>query len=113
MNITDIKIKTIQNNTKLKAIVSITFEKMLTIHDIKLIEGKYGMFLGMPTKITPSNEYKETVVISRKLKSELLNDVINAYNEALKIKEQKEHENPESKQETTENLEKEEDKEEK
>ena len=57
MEITDIRIRKIDGTGKMKAIVSVTFDDMFVIHDMKIIEGASGLFIAMPSRKTPSGEY--------------------------------------------------------
>ena len=50
MNITDVRVRKITNEGKMKCIVSITFDNLFVVHDIKVIEGEKGMFIAMPSK---------------------------------------------------------------
>jgi len=59
MNITDIRIRKISTSGKMKAIVSVTFDDMFVVHDMKIIEGQSGLFIAMPSRKTPSGEYKD------------------------------------------------------
>ncbi|WP_066649216.1 septation regulator SpoVG [Christensenella timonensis] len=59
MNITDIRIRKIDGTGKMKAIVSVTFDDMFVVHDMKIIEGASGLFIAMPSRKTPSGEYKD------------------------------------------------------
>jgi stage V sporulation protein G len=59
MNITDIRIRKIEALGKMKAIVSVTFDDMFVVHDMKVIEGQSGLFIAMPSRKTPSGEYKD------------------------------------------------------
>ncbi|MDL2237232.1 septation regulator SpoVG [Christensenellaceae bacterium OttesenSCG-928-K19] len=59
MKITDIRIRKINATGKMKAIVSVTFDDMFVIHDMKIIEGASGLFIAMPSRKTPSGEYKD------------------------------------------------------
>ena len=59
MNITDVRIRKITTEGKMKAIVSITFNEEFVIHDIKVIEGQYGLFIAMPSRKTPDGEFKD------------------------------------------------------
>ncbi len=59
MNITDIRIRKISASGKMKAIVSVTFDDMFVIHDMKIIEGSMGLFIAMPSRKTPNGEYKD------------------------------------------------------
>ena len=59
MNITDVRIRKITTEGKLKAIVSITFNEEFVTHDIKVIEGQNGLFIAMPSRKTPDGEFKD------------------------------------------------------
>ncbi len=54
MEITDIRIRRIETMGKLKAVVSVTFDDMFVVHDMKIIEGQEGFFVAMPSRRTPS-----------------------------------------------------------
>ena len=59
MEITDIKIRKVDNSGKMKGIVSVTFDNMFVVHDMKIIEGQNGLFIAMPSRKIPSGEYKD------------------------------------------------------
>ena len=59
MNISDIRIRRVSESGKMKAIVSVTFDDMFVVHDMKIIEGASGLFIAMPSRKTPSGEYKD------------------------------------------------------
>ena len=59
MNITDVRIRKISAEGKMKAIVSVTFENQFVVHDIKVIEGQNGPFIAMPSRKTPDGEFKD------------------------------------------------------
>lgn len=59
MNITDVRIRKISTDSKMKAIVSVTFEDQFVVHDIKVIEGLNGLFIAMPSRKTPDGEFKD------------------------------------------------------
>ena len=59
MNITDVRIRKICAEGKMKAIVSVTFENQFVVHDIKVIEGQNGLFIAMPSRKTPDGEFKD------------------------------------------------------
>ena len=50
MNITDVRVRKITNEGKMKCIVSITFDNLFVVHDIKVIEGHNGLFIAMPSR---------------------------------------------------------------
>ena len=59
MRITDVRIRKIASEGKMKAIVSVTFESEFVVHDIKVIEGQNGLFIAMPSRKTPDGEFKD------------------------------------------------------
>ena len=61
MEITDVRIRKVEQSGKMKAVVSVTFDEMIVVHDIKIIEGQTGLFIAMPSRKTPSGEYKDIV----------------------------------------------------
>lgn len=59
MQITDVRIRKITSEGKMKAIVSVTFDNEFVVHDIKVIEGQNGLFIAMPSRKTPDGEFKD------------------------------------------------------
>ena len=59
MQITDIRIRKIEKEGKMKAVVSITIDDEFVVHDIKIIEGEKGMFIAMPSRKATDGEYKD------------------------------------------------------
>ena len=59
MTITDVRIRKIASEGKMKAVVSITFDNEFVVHDIKVIEGQNGLFIAMPSRKTPDGEFKD------------------------------------------------------
>lgn len=59
MEITDIRIKKISADSKMKAVVSVTFDNAFVVHDIKIIEGQDKLFTAMPSRKTPDGEFKD------------------------------------------------------
>ena len=60
MQITDIRIRKINTEGRMKAVVSVTFDDAFVVHDIKVIEGQEGrLFTAMPSRKTPDGEYKD------------------------------------------------------
>lgn len=59
MNITDIRLKKIDNGSKMKAIASITFDDAFVVREIRVIEGQNGLFVAMPSRKTPSGEFRD------------------------------------------------------
>lgn len=59
MQITDIRIRKLSKESKMKAVVSITFDNAFVVHDIKIIEGEKGMFIAMPSRKASDGEYRD------------------------------------------------------
>lgn len=59
MNITDIRIRKLNSDGKMKAIVSITFDDAFVVHDIKIIEGQNGLFVAMPSRKVSEGDYRD------------------------------------------------------
>ena len=59
MQITDIRIRRVEKEGKMKAVVSITIDEEFVVHDIKVIEGDKGMFIAMPSRRAADGEYRD------------------------------------------------------
>lgn len=59
MEITDIRIRRVTTESKLKAYVTVTFDDCFVVHNVKIIDGKTGIFIAMPSRKTRSGEYKD------------------------------------------------------
>lgn len=59
MQITDIRVRKIEKEGKMKAVVSITIDDEFVVHDIKVIEGDKGLFIAMPSRKATDGEYKD------------------------------------------------------
>jgi stage V sporulation protein G len=59
MDITDIRIRKVAADGKLKAYVTVTFDDCFVVHNVKVIEGKNGAFIAMPSRKTKTGEYKD------------------------------------------------------
>lgn len=59
MNITDIRVRRIANEGKMKAVVSVTIDGEFVVHDIKVIDGDKGLFVAMPSRKASDGEYKD------------------------------------------------------
>ena len=84
MEITDIRIKKISTEGKMKAIVSVTFDDAFVVHDIKIIEGQDKLFTAMPSRKTPDNEFKDIAhPINSAMRELLEREILKKYEEAL------------------------------
>ena len=59
MTITDVRLRRVDKEGKMKAVASITIDDEFVVHDIKVIEGEKGLFIAMPSRKTPDGEYKD------------------------------------------------------
>jgi stage V sporulation protein G len=59
MEITDIRVRKVAGEGKLKAYVTVTFDECFVVHNVKIIEGKSGVFIAMPSRKTRTGEYKD------------------------------------------------------
>jgi stage V sporulation protein G len=83
MEITDIRIRSVQGNTtnKMKAVVSVTFDNEFVVHDIKVIESATGIFIAMPSRKTPDGEFKDIAhPINAKARDKIQTAILEKYN---------------------------------
>ncbi|MDU4743762.1 MAG: septation regulator SpoVG [Staphylococcus epidermidis] len=59
MKVTDVRLRKIQTDGRMKALVSITLDEAFVIHDLRVIEGNSGLFVAMPSKRTPDGEFRD------------------------------------------------------
>jgi len=93
MKISDVRVRKINSEGKMKAIVSVTFDDCFVVHDIKIIEGQEGLFIAMPSRKMPDGEFKD---IAHPINSETRNLVAEAVFKAYEEKRQEEGENAEA-----------------
>ena len=90
MNITDVRIRKVGEEGKMKAIASVTFDDEFVVHDVKVIEGRNGLFIAMPSRKMSDGDFRD---IAHPLLSETRNRIkdaiLNAY-ENIEDDEQKE-----------------------
>ncbi len=75
MEITDIRIRKVDADSKMKAVVSVTFDDEFVVHDIKIIEGQNGLFIAMPSRKMGEGDFRD---IAHPLKSETRNRIRDA-----------------------------------
>lgn len=84
MEITDIKVRKLFDDGPMKAIVSVTFDNQLAVHDIKVINARDRYFIVMPSRKNPDDTFRDIVhPINAQFRAKLESVVIEAYNEAL------------------------------
>ena len=86
MKITDIKVRKLFDEGPMKAIVSVTFDAQLAVHDIKVINARDRFFIVMPSRKNPDETYRDIVhPINAQFRSVLEEAVIAAYEQELEI----------------------------
>ena len=86
MIITDIKVRKLFEDGPMKAIVSVTFDSQLAVHDIKVINARDKFFIVMPSRKNPDNTYRDIVhPINAQFRATLEDAVIDAYNKELLV----------------------------
>ncbi len=83
MKITDVRVRIVKkDDSKLKAVASVTFDDCFVIHDIKIIEGSDGPFIAMPSRKTNDGEYKDIAhPIKQETREEIIKAILAAYAE--------------------------------
>lgn len=80
MQITDIRVRRVSSEGKLKAYVTVTFDDCFVVHNVKVIEGKSGIFIAMPSRRTKTGEYKDVAhPINSEFRNELQERILMAY----------------------------------
>ena len=80
MQITELRIRKVEDEGKLRAYVTVTFDNCFVVHNVKIIEGKSGLFIAMPSRKTANGEYKDVAhPISPEFRSVLQEKIIAEY----------------------------------
>lgn len=83
MEVTDIRVRMLDREGKMKAVVSITFDDVFVVHDIKVIDGNRGLFIAMPSRRASDGTYKDIAhPISSDTRERLQSLIIEAYKKA-------------------------------
>ena len=84
MQITDVRVRKITKEGKMRAIVSITIDEEFVIHDIKVIEGDKGLFIAMPSKKATDGEYRDIAhPINSSTREKIQSIILEGYQKAL------------------------------
>ena len=84
MQITDIRVRKITKEGKMKAVVSVTFDEIFVVHDIKVIEGEKGLFIAMPSRRSGDGEYRDIAhPINAEMRQVVEDAVLKAYHETV------------------------------
>ena len=81
MKISDVRVRIVKkDDSKLKAVASVTFDDCFVVHDIKVIEGNEGYFIAMPSRKTNDGEYKDIAhPIKTEMREELIKTILDAF----------------------------------
>ena len=83
MNITDVRVRKISKEGKMKAVVSVTIDDEFVVHDIKVIEGDNGLFIAMPSRRSSDGEYRDVAhPINTSTRERLQAVILEAYEKA-------------------------------
>ena len=83
MTITDVRIRKIATEGKMKAIVSVTFDNEFVVHDIKVIDGERGLFIAMPSRKAADGEYRDIAhPINSNTRERIQREILEKYKEA-------------------------------
>ncbi|HBK86346.1 MAG TPA: septation protein spoVG [Firmicutes bacterium] len=86
MVITDVRIRKINTEGRMKAIVSITLDDEFVIHDVRVVDGNNGLFVAMPSRKTPEGEFRDIAhPINSQTRERLQEAVLAAYERQIAI----------------------------
>lgn len=84
MQITDVRVRKLTKEGKMKAVVSITIDDEFVVHDIKVIEGEKGLFIAMPSKKAADGEYRDIAhPINSSTRDQIQRIIMEKYEQAL------------------------------
>lgn len=84
MNITDVRVRKVAKEGKMKAVVSITIDEEFVVHDIKVIEGEKGLFIAMPSRKATDGEYRDIAhPINSATRDRIQNIILAKYEEVM------------------------------
>ncbi len=86
MKITDIRVRKVAKQGKMRAVVSVTFDNEFVVHDIKVIEGDRGLFIAMPSKKSADGEYRDIAhPINSEMRGLLQTQILEAFDKAADV----------------------------
>ena len=88
MQITDVRIRKVEKEGKMKAVVSITIDEEFVVHDIKIIEGEKGLFIAMPSRKAADGEYRDIAhPINSATRDRIQKLILEKYQETMAVEE--------------------------
>lgn len=86
MKITDVRLRKVSEEGKMKAIVSVTFDGEFVVHDIKIIEGQNGLFIAMPSRKMADGEFRDIAhPINADTRQKMQDAIFNEYEKSLAV----------------------------
>jgi len=86
LKVTDVRIRRLNHEGKMRAIVSVTLNNQFVVHDVRVIEGNNGYFVAMPSKRTPSGEFRDIAhPINTEARQEIQQAILEAYFKELEM----------------------------
>lgn len=86
MIVTDVRVRRLTREGKMRAIVSITLNDKFVVHDVRVIEGNNGLFVAMPSKRTPNGEFRDIAhPINVEARQVIQQSVLEAYNREMNV----------------------------
>jgi len=84
MEITDVRVRKVNTEGKMKAVVSVTFDNEFVVHDVKVVEGNNGLFVAMPSRKTPEGDFRDIAhPISSASREKIQTKVLDEYGKSL------------------------------
>lgn len=84
MKVTDVRVRKVAEEGKMKAIVSVTFDDEFVVHDIKIIEGQNGLFIAMPSRKMADGEFRDIAhPINSETRTKIQEEIFKEYEKSL------------------------------
>ena len=88
MEVTDVRLRRVQTDGRMRAIASITLDNEFVVHDIRVIDGNTGLFVAMPSKRTPDGEFRDIAhPINSDTRNKIQEIILNQYHNSSEIEE--------------------------
>ncbi|MFJ6268128.1 septation regulator SpoVG [Lysinibacillus xylanilyticus] len=97
MEVTDVRLRRVQTEGRMRAIASITLDNEFVVHDIRVIDGNTGLFVAMPSKRTPDGEFRDIAhPINSTTRNKIQEIILNEYHNSSEVEATKKTEELES-----------------
>ncbi|WP_155594079.1 septation regulator SpoVG [Lysinibacillus cavernae] len=88
MEVTDVRLRRVQTDGRMRAIASITLDNEFVVHDIRVIDGNTGLFVAMPSKRTPDGEFRDIAhPINSDTRNKIQEIILNEYHNSSELEE--------------------------